>query len=321
MLRVCLSLACCLAIASAGCSAVVSPDPSRFDAVDAGPVVTLMDSGTVPGSDAGPGPQLDSGTTPPVDGGGPGPVDAPPGCTGAPRCEGDVLVSCAAGVEVREECALAGAYCDEGACQERVCEPGSRQCSVDRRSVLTCDARGASLTEMACTFACDDSSATCLLDPAPDTCTGFETITVGATERFSLCGQSDANTFVGASGSDCPGGSVADVGDVTFALTIPTRGFYVIDLRDVDSTRSIDTVVYLRRVCDDSSTQLACDDDVPCEQSDVPVGSCSDGVQVRQSRIATTLDPGTYYVVADAFDYDSFGCGTVELRVRQPSTP
>ncbi|AKF04163.1 hypothetical protein DB32_001312 [Sandaracinus amylolyticus] len=267
---------------------------------DAGP--TGVDSGTIPGSDAGPG--SDSGPR----------IDAPLGCPpGAARCEGEVAVTCEDGVELRDDCTARDAYCDEGTCVERVCEPGSRACSPDRRSVLECDARGSAQTTTPCALFCDATSATCLLEGGA--CEGLPTIAVGDTERFSLCSEDDDDTH--AASGDC-GTSRADAGDRTFALTITEDRFYVIDLRDVDGTRGVDTVVYLRRTCDDGDTQVACDDDVPCTESDPTIGGCASGVQVRQSRIAQRLSPGTYYVVADAFEYDGFGCGTVELRVRAP---
>ncbi|WP_236515531.1 hypothetical protein [Sandaracinus amylolyticus] len=278
--------------------------------------MTLVDSGPMQqGPDAGTTPDVDAGTQPGADAG--SRIDAPSGCTpGATRCEGEVLVTCEDGAEQRDDCAALGAYCDEGTCFERVCEPGSRSCSSDLRSVIECDARGSAETEIPCSLLCDRSSATCLLEGG--SCEGLPTIEVGGNQRFSLCSESDDETH--ASSGDC-GGSRADVGDRTFALTIPSGGFYVIDLRDVDGTRSIDTVVYLRSTCDDGDTQIACDDDVPCTESDPTIGGCAGGVQVRQSRIAQRLEAGTYYVVADAFEYEAFGCGMVELRVRAPATP
>jgi hypothetical protein len=342
-----------LALLAPACSAIVAPDTTRLgdpspgrdaggldaprpDApeADGGPAEDVGGRDTGPGLDGGPLP-LDAGTDAgpsPVDAGtdagrdagsdaGPTPFDAgrdagrdagPPVCVdGTESCIGDLRRVCVGGVIRDEDCAAGGAYCEGGACVPWVCEPGSTACSADFRGVERCDARGtASTTESCGSGFCDPSTGAC--GTLPSACTSLPAITVGGTARFSLCTVSDGDTYTPV--GDCAGGVRANSGDRTYQLRVDTTRTVTFDLRDVDSTTAIDTVVYVRRVCDDAATQLGCDDDVPCLESDITTG-CSGGLQVRQSRLTLTLDPGVYYVVADAIEYDVFNCGTVELRV------
>jgi hypothetical protein len=62
-------------------------------------------------------------------------------------------------------------------------------------------------------------------------------------------------------------------------------------------TQGYDTVLYLRRECDDPATEIACDDD---------------GGPLRGSRIRRRLDPGAYYLVVDSYS----GHGDYSLSVR-----
>lgn len=116
----------------------------------------------------------------------------------------------------------------------------------------------------------------------------------------------------------------ARAGDRMFALVIETPGNYRIEVEDDSFTRRIDTIVYMRRVCDEPGTQFQCDDFTPCGGGfPIPGGECRDGRDDTLARIDTFLDAGTYYVVADAFIYDAGDgrrseCGDVELRVTRP---
>ncbi|MCC6878142.1 MAG: hypothetical protein IT378_27765 [Sandaracinaceae bacterium] len=289
-----------------GCSALVTPDPGRLGDEDGGGIVIRIDSGT---ADAGMVPQPDSGP-PPVDG---GPADAfVPSCTnGTARCEGEVLVRCDGGREVRTDCAADASYCDGTECRAQVCDPGSITCSGSGLSSIVCNDRGSAATTTPCANGCDPASGMCR--DRPPACAGLPAVELNAPLTFNLCTETDGDTYVVSTG--CPANTRADSGDRTFVLTIARAGTYMIDLRDADTSRGIDTAVYLRRSCDDATSQIACDDDVPCNMSDIMTGCSSSGVQVRQSRIVTALEPGTYYVVADAFVYDSFQCGQVLLRV------
>lgn len=321
-MTMCLSLC-----ASLGCSAVVSPDPNRLaggadaDALGLDAALPSTDAFVPSGSDAIVSPQPDAYVPPGVDASAPPDawtprIDAgpPPTCMeGLSRCEGGVLVVCRGGVESRTDCSEMGAYCDSGRCRPWACEPGSVRCSRDGSGVVQCDDRGASTRYVRCETGCDPVTASCR--GATTGCGTLPAIELGSSERFDLCAGTGATTFTRAEG--CGASSMASSPDRTFALTLAERTTIEVDLRDVDPSVGIDTVVYLRRACDDAASQIACSDDVPCEESDISMG-CSGGVQVRQSRFTVTLEAGTYYVVADAFRYDSFGCGVVELRVSTP---
>jgi hypothetical protein len=348
--RIVLGCALSLALSAPACSAIVAPDTTRLgdpsperdagtldaprrDApeADGGPADDAggedagpgLDGGPLPidvGSDAGADAGSDAGADAGADAG-PAPIDAgrdagrdtgtPPCVDGTESCIGELRRVCVGGVIRDEDCTASGAYCEGGACVPWVCVPGSTDCSTDFRSVVRCDARGAASTTESCSSGfCDPSTGAC--GTTPSACASLPSVAVGGTTRFSLCTVSDGDTYTPT--GDCAGGVRANSGDRTFQLRIDATRTVTFDLRDVDSSTAIDTVVYVRRVCDDAATQLGCDDDVLCTESDITTG-CSGGVQVRQSRLTLTLDPGVYFVVADAIEYDVFNCGTVELRV------
>ncbi|MBX3270128.1 MAG: hypothetical protein KF729_07695 [Sandaracinaceae bacterium] len=290
-----------------GCSALVNPDVDRLGGdpgADSG--VTLMD-GATPRPDAGP----------PRDGGGAACVE------GTRTCAGDVLVVCAGGAERREDCAATGGICREGGCRPRACTPGTRTCADDGGSVLACSADGGELSVIDCGDGrCDPSTLACV----EGACRGLDEIRVGSTETLDLCDESDDDTYERDS-AQCRATTRASVGDRVFVLRLAMDTRVVIELTDVDEDAAIDTIVYLRTVCDDPTTQIGCADDVPCMASTAQPPYCVDGVDVRQSRLVATLRAGTYYVVVDGFRYSrsgvSFGCGEVRLAVRAApgSTP
>jgi hypothetical protein len=311
-----------VAASSAACSAIVAPDPARLGGVDAA-VPPGVDAGLpaspdafVPATDAWSPEPPDAWAPPETDAGIPPRPDAfvPPTCVeGAMRCEGETRVVCRGGVEAREDCAAAGAYCEGGACVPWACMPGSVRCSRDGSGVVRCDDRGTASSYERCPAGCDATTGSCA--GTTTSCADLPTIALGDTRRIDLCAAPGDTTYAPAMG--CGSMTRAASADQTFALTLRERTTVEIDLRDVDPSVGIDTVAYLRRACDDAASQLGCSDDVPCADSDITTG-CSGGVQVRQSRFQVTLEAGTYYVVADAFRYDSFDCGEVELRVRTP---
>jgi hypothetical protein len=133
------------------------------------------------------------------------------------------------------------------------------------------------------------------------------------------CGNGDDSTYQRTSdGGGCPTATRANGPDLVYAITLATRSTITLDLRDDDGV-PIDTVLYLRTHCDEMASQVACSDDLPCGMTDFGCGGGSTSrLEVRQSRITITLEPGTYYVIADSFEYDSggtrFTCGDVLLR-------
>lgn len=327
-----------LVLALTGCSAIVSPDGSALDPggpADAGAdAVTPPTDSSVPDtapSDSAP-PPSDSApppvdSSPPPTDGAPPPVDSSPppdgGCSFAPRCEAGVLILCDAGVERRFDCAAGGEVCnsDTISCDPATgCVPGSRRCLSARESAV-CNADGLSETPIMCPFSCSDATGACVTDPPPPACSGLPTVGGGDTHRVDLCSQGDDDTHMMSEG--CPAGSRADSGDTIFELTVDRRRRVVIDLRDDDDV-AIDTIVYVRTSCEAGSAQVACSDDIPCSESDITSGCFGGGggTQVRQSIIDQTFEPGTYYIVVDAFEYSTdgtrFECGRVRLNVEFP---
>jgi len=301
----CLSLACGLVVG--GCSALINPDDGRLGGG--------ADAGTAP-TDASTRPE-DSGTTPSASGTTTSDSGSSTCLSPDPRCEGDALVTCVSGMEIRQDCRAMEAYCDGGACVPWVCEPGSSECSADRRSSIVCNARGDGTEEIACTGGtCSPATGRCM--GVVDACLTVPPVTIGSTHTIDLCPERDDNTHRRAPG--CGSDSRADGHDTVFRLEVSSRRTVTIQLTDVDPSAAIDTIVYVRRACDDADSQEACGDDVRCDTSTAPGTLCFDGVDVRQSRIRTELDPGTYYVVVDYFDYTAgeirFGCGEVELRIQ-----
>jgi hypothetical protein len=300
----------------AGCSAIVEPDESRLGGSDdAGPQIRLMDSGMAGldggRTDAG---RRDAGTVLPGEDAGNMDRDAGRECT--PRCEGEVLIRCEGGLEVPVDCRTSSGYCDSAGCVPWACVPGQVTCTSDLSGLATCDARGTGAAVTGCPNGCDPARNVCA-DPTT-TCSGIAPISIGSTLNIDLCDFAHEDTYVVTAAGSCGGSFVSDTGDATFALTLTSTTDVVIELTDADAFRAIDTVVYVRRVCDEQSSQIACDDDVPCAESTVG-GSCTN-FEPRQSRIRTTLGPGTYYIVADAFDYtlnnQSWRCGNVRLSVQ-----
>jgi len=319
---------CAVLVVLAGCSALIDPDEGKLgggggsDAsirlLDSGP---RIDAGVVipPGDDAGPPPPgIDAGPPPP-------PVDAGPlGCSPSepPRCEGDVLVYCEAGSLVSDDCQSAAAYCSTEAgfarCQPWVCEPGASRCEGFEQAVV-CDERGAGESASRCMFGCDFGSGRCRLeDPPPtDACDDLPELGGFFADRVNLCDRSNDNVFQPM--GDCTPSSTGTAGDQIFRLEVDRSGTYEISARDDDGRAAIDVVLYLRSTCDAPETQFACSDDIAC--TDTVVECAEDdwrtGVQVREARIRVALEPGTYYVVVDHFQYNrggtAFGCGTVRV--------
>ncbi len=287
---------------SAGCSAIVSPDVSRLGGDPGGP-----DGGRDSGIVLRDGSAVDARDGP--DGGG---VDGgPPSCEAQPPvCEGNVLVQCVGGTLRRTDCSATGGVCamssGAAACSGGGCTPFAVSCDGDE--LVTCSAEGTE-SRMTCPTGCDPAARACR---GAMVCPGVEALAPGVV-RFDLCAERDARTFVPAEG--CLVDLRANTGDRVYRLDIEHASNIQLDLRD-DDDAAIDTVLYIRRDCDDAASQFACNDDIPCAMSDV-TGACIDGFQVRHSRLTLHLEPGTYYVVADAYSYSTsgltFGCGNVSL--------
>ncbi len=293
--------------------------------LDGGGIVTSPDdAGTTPGADASPTADAwgteDASTAADVvipDSTDAGSPDVPgricePNST---RCDGQVLLTCSGdGTAVgRTRCAARDAICEEtpeGAqCTPQVCEPGTWSCVSDSVSAL-CDEVGAGYeTEAPCDDGCDPATGQCA-GAAPECALDFTPISPGE-YLLDLCAAGGDHNHTEQ--ADCGTRGARSGRDELFGFTLVEPTEVYVDLRDEDDEAAIDTILYLRSACDDADTQIACSDDIPCDESDVEFGDCSRERQVRQSRILTRLDAGSYYIVADHLEYRGFGCGQVRL--------
>ncbi|MFK7986955.1 MAG: hypothetical protein AB8I08_13100 [Sandaracinaceae bacterium] len=314
----------CTCLLALGCSAVVNPDDSRLgDEPDGGGIV-ITDSG-IRLMDAGN--PLPDGSPPPEDGGPPPPEDGGPPmmCEGDPRCAGDVLVSCSEdGFVQRRDCAEEDAFCEGAECNPQNCEPGEARCNGSFSASFVCDDRGVGEVRMNCDRGCAFSTGRCRGDdPPPTTCEDIDSISVGGDDEVDLCDRANGTSYIG--GEDCRGDSDADSGEQVYRLTLTEDTNVEIEVYDIDEGRAVDTVVYLRRSCENADSQIACADDVPCGESDFPGGPrCigeGEGEEVRQSILRARLAEGEYFIVVDAHDYRSgatfYSCGEVRVEVRE----
>lgn len=293
-------------ISTLGCSAVVNPDQDRLGPlVDADLRPRLMDSGSGdPDAGRPPPPRRDAGMG---------------GCSISPRCEMDVRVFCDGDVLSEEDCQQDESFCSSGSCVPWRCDPGEIEC-VDGASAV-CNERGSGVDTRPCPGGrCDPDTGECFDEPPPPPgCPGAIAIGVGDDDEIDLCEYADERVPVR---SDSCANVNADLGDLVYALEIEETQEVVIELTDIDPVVAIDTLIYLRRSCDDSASQFACADDVACGASTVPGGPrCSGDVDVRQSRMRVRLEPGTYFLIVDGFDYTRntirYQCGNVRLEVRE----
>ena len=129
---------------------------------------------------------------------------------------------------------------------------------------------------------------TCIVDPFPgDTCelpTVLQFVQAQNVEAANLHAHNDLE-------GSCVGGAAPDR---VYELEVE------IDVELDAQVWGFDTGLYLRTSCDDTGTEIACNDD------HAPPG-------LFGSRIQTVLAPGTYYLVVDGFDGSSRG--TYELSV------
>ncbi|MBX3248733.1 MAG: hypothetical protein KF901_16265 [Myxococcales bacterium] len=96
--------------------------------------------------------------------------------------------------------------------------------------------------------------------------------------------------------ASCAGGAASN--DVVYRLRVPRRSVVRVDL-----SSDYDGALHLRRDCTDPATEIACNDDHEDN---------------RHSRIETTLDAGTYYVVVDGFRTGSVGAYSLQVQLSNP---
>ena len=248
----------------------------------------------------------------------------PPVCEpSSTSCVGNVLITCASDGSAlgRTRCSSTAQICATDAdgrsgCIDPVCTPAAAYC-VDAVTRGICDGTGAgpASTEV-CPAGCNGTTGACnALPGAGCTVEDSTPIVVGALLEFDLCGAGDDVESVGGT-NDCTGGYMSDDEDAIFELTLDAPATLLFDLQDADSTRAVDTLLYLRSTCDVAESELVCADDILCADSDITNG-CTGEVQPRQSQFEATLDAGTYYIVAEQFTRSTFTCGNVQLSVTE----
>jgi hypothetical protein len=282
-----------LLIVAGGCSIPRTPLlPSETDAPE-GLDAPLPD---VPGLDApvpdGPALDVPALDVPRSD----TPLSDAPACM--PGCCGDVADDCAGGMR---DCAAEGLVCRVMGAPVCVCADAPLACAADGRAVEGCSSGVATLElcdELGCTGSACDTPCT-----VPD---------VSATFTVDLCGRTDGSRNTG--GGDCANDD-SDGEDVRRRIALPVRSRVTVTLRDDDPEVDIDTIVYLRGVCNQRDTQLACDDDVPCMSATPGLGSCNGSDQWRESSFTIDLERGAYYVILDHITHSGWDCGRVTLTV------
>lgn len=217
----------------------------------------------------------------------------------APRCEGSRIVTCTGGGAMID-CASVGASCQSsspgprcvgGACAEPLC-------SDDASAVLRCTG-GIPETPLACERGCDPampgcrSELTCEHDTLATIATGTMTI--------DLCGGRDDHDHDG----NRPCAAAADGEDVLLRLNVDRAGGFRITADDVEGGARVDPVLYVRRVCAERESEVACNDDV--------------GDGDLDSQLDVDLDPGEYFLIVDSIDSGGGGteCGEVALAVNR----
>ena len=239
-------------------------------------------------------------------------------------CSGNVLLTCADDGSAlgRTRCSSTAQICGTGpdgrfACIDPVCTPNLAYC-VDAVTRGVCDANGAGpASTESCAAGCNATTGAC--NPLPGAgCTveASTPIAVGDVITVDLCGAGDDVASIPGP-NDC-GSFATDDEDAIFELTLDAPATLLFDLQDADNTVAIDTLLYLRSTCDLADSQILCADDIDCASSDITTG-CTGGVQPRQSQFQASLEPGTYYLIAEQFTRNSgttaFGCGVVQLSV------
>ncbi len=114
----------------------------------------------------------------------------------------------------------------------------------------------------------------------------------GATALTS--GQQVSGTTVGGADyfqATCAGGARAP--DQVYSIQVPARSRFRARL----DTNTHDGALYLRSTCDDTTSEIACNDDFG---------------DTRRSRISSILDPGEYFLYADG--YTGANAGTFDIR-------
>ena len=158
----------------------------------------------------------------------------------------------------------------------------------------------------------------CPGNPGEGTCDSPRVLQLGDELDVDLCAAEDNNGNI-AGPEECNAYEI-EGSDVVFQFTLARREPVRIEMYDSDSNRVIDTLIYLRNTCSDASSQIFCSDDRPCDESNEGLGPCVGDRQPRHSLMEVELDAGTYYLIADSWNYSregiGYGCGRVHLELK-----
>jgi cysteine-rich repeat protein len=141
-----------------------------------------------------------------------------------------------------------------------------------------------------CNATCSGWGTCTVTAPANDSCTGAIPIVVGTDPTGST--SCAANDYSATCGGGAPGN------DVVYRLDIVSRSAVTLDTDGA----TWDTVLHLHSGTTCPGTEVACNDDI--------------GGGNMASRITTTLDPGTYWVVVDGYTAATAGAFTLHVTVR-----
>ena len=166
----------------------------------------------------------------------------------------------------------------------------------------------------------DDGEMICQCpgNPGEGTCAEPRTLQLGDELDIDLCAHESIHSNI-AGPDQC---NAYEIGgsDVVFQFTLARREPVRVEMYDSDSNRVIDTLLYLRSECTDASSQVICSDDSPCDESNEGLGPCVGDRQPRHSQFELELEAGTYFLIADSWNYSrdgvGYGCGRVHLELK-----
>jgi hypothetical protein len=133
--------------------------------------------------------------------------------------------------------------------------------------------------------------------PANDTCAAPESITIP-----SVDGQVLVDNTTAIANDDYTGSCAGNGPDLVYTFTVEQAGDFLFETVAGEGNFN-DTTLYLRTICDDDTSQVACDDD------------SGEGLL---SKIQTPLEPGQYYLFMDGSLAASAGSFTLSITVTYP---
>jgi hypothetical protein len=220
-----------------------------------------------------------------------------PAVDGTACDDGDLCTStdsCTAGAcgGTLTDCSGSGDMCNTG-----MCDPTSGACvSTPLPDGTACDDANACTAMDACGMGtCSGAS----LVPGSDTCAGAIAIPLpapGGTTTLTGSNECGTNDYTGS----CAGSGL----DVIYSFTLTTTQRVTATTINVGGAFN-DTVLYIRGTCDDTASEVACNDD-------------ASGLFSRVDRVLTA---GTYFLVVDGFNSGDVGNYQVDFTVADVPAP